>query len=508
MKNTHIFIIFALFAFVGLTLTGSFSSGFHLIDDHEMIRIEESYHKGESLSKVVAEWQLNDLRQRFRPLYFIHRASQPYFFGLNWAALYIYQALLGIITAYFLFLFALNSGFTKKNAVLFSVLTIIGEQSAVWWRLGPSESLAMFFLSIALYFMAKANNNPKKYSYEILFLFFTIAATLSKESVVMMLPALMFWRVWQSSDKENQPFFKSIFKVLPSLVILGILFVVEIYLIKKVVGTSKIVYAGVDESSFQILNFVKSAISLWGYHGGYLVPALLLFVFVLIQNPKHFVQNWWQIIILFGLISLPQIFLYAKSGLGERYLLPGVLGSAYLITYQINKNITLAAWQRNTYLAVLLLFFVFHTAKGINFNLGYARDGREANALLSDIISHTSPESEIVVVGNALGNFEGVSAIRVYLTSYNGNRKNSYIYKLKNIKPSTPSDFGLIKYIDNVSQGLTVDKPENLKNLKAVVMVNYDEKTFLNEAKTWFNPKEFVRHENSQYVYYLRVVSH
>lgn len=76
-------------------------SGYHFLDDHELFRIEQSANQGQPLLTTVKAWILNDLRVRYRPLYWTERVTVGYLFGSNLTAWNIWTAVKGFFRLHF-----------------------------------------------------------------------------------------------------------------------------------------------------------------------------------------------------------------------------------------------------------------------------------------------------------------------------------------------------------------------------------------------------------------------
>jgi len=89
---------------------------------------------------------------------------------------------------------------------------VLGQQSTVAWMLGPSELLALFFLSIALFYMAKIYLINDSLINKIIFIVFILLSSLSKESFILIIPSIYFLYVWRISEQKNISFINA-FKI-------------------------------------------------------------------------------------------------------------------------------------------------------------------------------------------------------------------------------------------------------------------------------------------------------
>ncbi|MEJ7671660.1 MAG: hypothetical protein WKF59_02875 [Chitinophagaceae bacterium] len=143
-------------------------------------------------------------------------------------------------------------------------------------------------------------------------------------------------------------------------------------------------YVAVDENTFNLSNLLISIFRLW-ITKGYLIiviPAVILIFFVKREYnsyKKEIPAFFLPLALLFVIITLPQILLYSKSLIFERYLLPGTLGSAIAILFLqkfINQHQTALKFLDKIFLpaCTLLLFLqiILMTKGAVNYaNTGY-----------------------------------------------------------------------------------------------------------------------------------------
>lgn len=94
-KREAVFIwaLFAALVFGVVTVTGTLTSGFHLVDDWEFAQyIDWMKLDHLSLWDCLRESVSFDLTLRFRPLYYINRILMAYVFGINLTAMSVVKA--------------------------------------------------------------------------------------------------------------------------------------------------------------------------------------------------------------------------------------------------------------------------------------------------------------------------------------------------------------------------------------------------------------------------------
>lgn len=446
-KNLFALILFIVFWSSFMIFTGTLTSGYHFTDDHEIITINKNVNDNGLINATISILK-KDLDIRFRPFYYIHRIALVKLLGTNFLLWSIYNICLAVFTSYFLFLFIYNQGYKYVHALIFPFLTLIGAQSAIWWRLGPNETIGLFLLSISLFSLVNSIFQKKKYQL-ITSIIFLLLASISKESFALFIPAYIMLLVWYSYQRNN---YKNILVVIRSYIFLMIVLLtvltIEAYVIIFIVGTNKIGYAGID-SSFSIKNFVDY-ILLFLSHNVYVFLIFLGSLFLVINmkiekikfdlDYKKMEPFIFNLLILLTII-MPQFLLYNKSGIFERYLIPLNLGFALFILF-ILKNIE-GKYSVTLFLRRVLIVSIWYVITSFlikesipNAKL-FAKEGFLTDKFFSTIISHTTTNDSILIVLNGNENYEWGHSINQYL-NHVADRKQFNFY---NVNTQLNNDF-------------------------------------------------------------------
>ena len=98
------FILFSFFVFIVFLSTGTITSGWHLVDDHEFVRYGLYMNSPDgSLLSCIKNVLQTDFASRFRPLYHILRISATAVLGTNlvaWSVLKGGEAVLALFLLY------------------------------------------------------------------------------------------------------------------------------------------------------------------------------------------------------------------------------------------------------------------------------------------------------------------------------------------------------------------------------------------------------------------------
>jgi len=350
-QNLFVFIFFSLIIFGILTISGSLNRGPLIVDENQIFRLEfELAEKGfwpvltDELSIRFSSYR------RLCPLYLVQKVTEVKFFGDNLLYYTLFSGLIASLTTYFLFRFARIIGFSLIESVFFSLIVMVGSQSIIWSKLLHGEGIGMLMLALALLFMGNSAISQKSsILFDFLSLFFILLATLSKESFVLLIPALLFWKVLLTYDQEKIPFIYAIKKNIYFVILLLSIFIVEIITCKMLTTGSQFKYTGWQ--GFDIIKFIKINIQFFKMLDGLVI---LPIVYVIYEAIKSFDYEYFNKLLknlilnsfLCVLIICPQLLLYMSSGFYNeesenyihysRYLLPASLGYAYLVVFLYN----------------------------------------------------------------------------------------------------------------------------------------------------------------------------
>lgn len=318
--------------------TGTLSSGYHFIDDHRILTIGDQLER-DDIVRVTSEQIQGDVqRGRFKPVGMAHFTLQVKLFKDNLFLWSLYRAFLGVITSFCLFFFVRMLKYSVIESTLFTFLSLVGPHATIWWKLGPSESTGMFFLSLSLLFMAWSTIREDKRIFSVLFVCFAVLMAMSKENFLFFIFAIIFWRFWLFKDKYNciKKSLRHSFAAASVLVFLGCS---ELVFILLYVGTDKVGYAGY--SGLNIIQVSKAAFSLFmASHGWIVMVAAVLFLGFQDQAESRLsrLRRMGNVTALFLIITLPQTVIYAKSDMYFNYFQPGILGFSFLIVYMLRLS--------------------------------------------------------------------------------------------------------------------------------------------------------------------------
>jgi hypothetical protein len=516
-KGTYLIVLISItvFWFLFLGLSQTLFSGFHFTDDHEIIELHHQFASSQTtLAGAVIHKIQYDIWNfgRFRPFYYVYRCFQIAIFGTHWLNLSIFNGLLASFTTFLLFTFGTFIQFSIIESLVFATITTLGAQSAIWWQLGPAETIATFLLTLSLNLLVlsiKQNQTILKVIYLILF----ILTTLCKESFLLLIPAILlleflcYLKFRQFSVRE------AIVKTLPSLVLLTLVGLAEIIFIKFFIDTD-FGYAGLIFDLQSLLKTWKS----YGYASS-IVALFFLLILTSLKRPKaenfHVFSTIAIVSLLFLLIILPQALLYSKSGLVNRYFgligryfLPGIIGYALLMATLLH----VIRWRSKLLgyfaLALVILALIFRLNNAFAAAQSFAQEGKATNALLNFVTTRTQPNSEIVIVSNPFRHFEWILSIAKYL-KYTNQAKNLYL----STYGSQRADYFTNIFIpEGEEQWLHLDLSQfkqyyqpftaiqDQQHVDCIIIFPKLRDAFLANSANWFSQKDFEEYvsENSE----------
>ncbi len=491
LRNPYIIALIIIFVcwFLLLFTSGSLFDGYHFEDDHEIAAIHHELTVQKSnIFQIIFQWIKNDqLGGRFRPFYWMHRVVNTRLFGFNLFLFSFYNLFLASISTFCFFLFARKLGYSLENSILFSFFTTLGLQSEVWWWLGgPAEALGTFLLSLSLLFLLLSISSKRfKLLWQILFYIFVLLMSGSKESFVLIIPALAFLKTWLFHQENNISWYRSIKENSFIISLLLMTCILEILYINYFVGTD-FGYAGYE--GFNYLKFSKTLDSLNQNISGWLILVGLTLAVLTLNRINQ--RSYRDIFIsfslktfLFLLIIIPQLLLYSKSGISHyRYLLPAILGYSVLILFLADF-----LHKKSRIISIIFLLIIAINI-GFKFNLAwhnsylFSNGGKSMTALLNTIETNTESQSKILIVASPISHYQWAFSIKRYL-NYIADRNNLYLMAYEDKKhhdyldPDVVKDFYHHQFLSDIK-----DKNE----IDCIVVATGLNKRFLQDSADWF----------------------
>lgn len=443
-NGSLITIILSTIIIGGILLgTGNIFSGWHWVDDHESYRILKLYRGQHTpLAETFMDFLRNDMNIRWRPLYWVFRIVMPYLLGDHPAIYRMIFCVSGIATYVFLYMGVRNLKCSVVFSHLFVLLVLMGRQFEVWYRIGNQENLGMLFFAVCLYLLTKQyKDNLFKRSTDIWIVVLAFCSGLMKESFLLLIPAVVWLRLGLESVYNLQSP-KDIFNILKRnvlfIVISAVFFLINIYVIVTYVGMNQIGYAGLDES-YGIKDYIWAMQRLcrdslhsyvllaYAVLGVTLISLIILFLVKRARFNAGLVLL--SVLIIFsGYVVVTQMILHAKSGMWDRYLLPGIIGFA--MVFVVCADLLLKDMRYKIVMGFIIGIFLIGRFKLaiINMSLDYAQEAKAINKVYSTVLDRTDADAKIV---NAFSDGEADISFGVFMELQGRPHIYSYDYEEK-----------------------------------------------------------------------------
>lgn len=403
-KTILIWLLFFGIVFGVIVGCRTIDSGYHFVDDHEIIRIRNELQKENvSIIECMKKYIETDMQIRFRPIYSVMRVFFTWLFGTNWILWSIEKGIETVIALAMLCLCAKKKKINLYVSICFALMVMMGPQATVWFRLGPQENTAIMFFSIGFYFLL-CYFEKRRVGLMYICFSFLLFSSLIKESFVMCIPPTIIYIIGEECEGEYSiaSIWSSIRKNIGFLFALGVTWAIEVWIIVFKVGTNQIGYAGLNMKLPLIVYIRNIRDSIRGDCQLFILLFIgIIFLFFCCtrknKNSKTMVIKSLPNFFLGFLIVIVQISLYAQSGMHERYLIPWTFGMAFILICFPYK-IFLVSKQRYYFAYILLLtgFILLQGITTVNEAIAFTQRGRNANAILNAVLSECQIDENIV----------------------------------------------------------------------------------------------------------------
>lgn len=415
-KTAGYAVAFLIFTALVLGVTvgcGTISSGWHFVDDHEFLEWINPVREG----KITAMGQLqhvfwNGFSGRFRPLYAPLRFLTILLFGNQLFYYSLLKALETILTFYFLFCLGRRLKGSFITSIVFALIGFMGYQSPIWWKLGPQEVQGALFFALGMLFMEKWLQEKKKADGVLSFLFFLIMSNW-KESFILLLPFVALYLIYRTEDDtgEQGHYLRRLGRRIRRqgvyLSAIGILFAAIILIIVLKIGTNDYAGAGIS-TSIGIRTIVESYYYAFGHELKYYAVLTPIMLAVLLTFWSDLKKMWKEVLLLLVFLG-PQLLLYGKEAMSERYIVPSSIGYGMFFVLAVTKYGFLSGKRKRVYqLAVILLLLTgFRTTlieadyfryrgESITNTLAYIRDEavKDPDITVMSCLGYSNPEAD------------------------------------------------------------------------------------------------------------------
>lgn len=408
LEHIIILILGILAVFGILYRTGAITCGFHMLDDHELIRYKLLFTENHaSLASAIKETFLNDFLRggRYRPLYWVERMTGSRLFGDELAYWNCYTAVKGVITFYFLYYTARYLKYDRIISFLFVGIILFGRQFTPWFRSANQESTGLLLCAFALYFIARQNYRGKhnSFSYNVVIVMGAVLCGLAKESFTLFMPvfaALKFWLEYCG----NRDFKGCLRKNMVVGAVIALSMLVNVCMILFFVGVDRVSYAGFHEGTSIAEYWSGMAYSLnfnlksYTIAGEILLFAIAMFMF---EIPKELRMKYLGFATIGFYVIVVQLIAHAKSLMWERYIIPWIVGYASLFVLLGYRIFEKDKWRKSLYIGVLAILFFTEAPKAYQMSKDYAYIGQMLKLYFQNILDNTAEDQQVVCAFSA-----------------------------------------------------------------------------------------------------------
>lgn len=527
-----IILLFVIIWYLTFLHKGLWSSGFHLMDDHNFVEINHQLKQKGSILGVTKEYIDSDLKHsRFRPLYELMWVVEIKLLGESYnnhlLLRMIYLLVSSVLLYYFVRYKSLN--FTIPFAIGFVLLIFWGDQLRIYYLFGSGESRSLLWVSLGLYILAQAHEvkikSKKRNFYYFLAYFFCFIASLCKESFITFIPAFIAIDIFlYKQQQQSKNWFEVLYKNWIKLALVVSMMMCYALFLLKYISTS---YGPQDYKKLPLFKVMIERfwelleINNYGIAFFLVLLGFLMSLFVLRKElERPFSRNIvlvLEIIAILMICLLLQVYVYRGYGFGDnRYLIPSTLYISFFSFYIANKHYQIIQTLNTNKIFKLTiggLFLVLWMIALIQTNprqsmTAFVALGKGTKELFETIKKQTNDNSNILIVFDASNHTapEDIFAIERFL-KYQYNMTNPFYFQtiLADSSGYKSLDSDLKGYIG----GFINQKKQEKKVLDTILtpinnILIYDDcdAIFQEKNKYWFDTSKYKKNQARGFTYY------
>jgi hypothetical protein len=436
-------LVFSLYSLIWgglLYCTGAITSGYHMMEDHEIIDNQKTIGS-QAIGKVILRETFNDLRNRFTPLFNIYHLSFSHFFGLNFLPWHLYLLFLLVLASACLFTFSCLNGISALLSFLLPLIILSGSQIEVVLRLATNELMGLTALSIALLTVKVSENSSKhKTCMEITCHVAAFFACCAKENFVLIVPVISLLKLYYSFLLNGTGLFQTIRRCLVFIGIQASILLFSVCMILFYISnTNESVYAGGDFSvlvflqiTFMYLQENLHPVTFFYSPWPYFVLLLAAIVLLLLRVKLITVRYRTELVFWGGLCCYAfacQYFVLYKVGFSGRYLLPFTVFLGIFIVSLLNRLQIIYFSRLVGFICIGLLVILVAQKflQGYQLANNYTKEGDAIKLCVDKIVKYDTSGSPVLIVADDLLHIEMALAIMKYVQNKASNIEFSMI---------------------------------------------------------------------------------
>jgi len=376
-------------------------------------------------------------------------------------------------------------------------------------------------LSLSLLFLSKSIFSEKKQIlYKFLFLFTLIITSLSKESFLILTPAVLFLYLWLYHLKNNTGIIQTFKRNYGLLFLTTVLIIAIVILLLNSVGISqKDSYSGVNvklfstKTIFDFITAIFSAKMFW---------LALLGIFIFFETELHnyklksdyVKRHLTTLLILLSLmllIIIPQFIIYYKSGFNAgRYYVPYLLGYSFLIIYFLKfifDSNSISSFTKYIYLLTVIAYlFIEVFTVSIPAISTFSKNCKENTQVVNFLSNY--PDKNLLIVFDPAQQVYVIRSLKIHL-DYLNVKKN---YKYEFIKYDKLNVFFVDSALYNKSVNTAlrlfgnnlVDSKKENTDISVILIYQGLKDSFIEKNKHWFKESNYKKEQTIFYTIYYK----
>ncbi len=407
-----IVILYGGFMTAFFLVLGLFGCGYHFVDDPDYLYYHVLYDRmGRGFTDIVKSVLREDMMLRFRPIYISVRPTLSLLLGTNLIPFSIIRFLETIITMIVLHAAARRSGNGFLSSVAFVFVSMIGYQSCNFWKLGTPEAVSTMWFATTFWLLLKYLDERKGLFFVLELICFTIMC-LSKENYILLGPFMILYAVYHE-DKSSEFSFAKFKKILKKnrciIAVHAVIIIAALTVMGLTCGFNSYgnISVNVPVSVSEYSNVWQEALSKdlkWFKLFG------ILFFMILLTYWDDLKKAWKEAILFLGFV-LPQIYIYLKPAIKERYILPVSIGFAYFFILVPFRKDLIEGMRKRVYIVGMILLMLAHLRAALREADYFRLRGNGIQQVLDILIRLSEDNPGIKVLSCINPNEEGDQAI-------------------------------------------------------------------------------------------------
>ncbi|MCF8463382.1 MAG: hypothetical protein K9G41_00970 [Flavobacteriales bacterium] len=395
-------------------VSGLIESGFHMMEDHEIMANHLLFKQAALDDYVLRVW--NESGNRISRGLNVYLGLFSAMFGSRW---WMWHTL--VLTLMTLALHQFQSlgrtlGLSKVISFVLPLMLVVGTPTELMTRLATIESVSLLIAGILLNRIANGKHDWKTLG--LLFLLF-----FTKESFVLLAPFLVVFSYFCQSEWNKSTTLESKGQHYFSLGVFGICALFAGAFLVVDTTNSEADYI-LSEPTAVVDNLISYFNHVWQHQWlastplPYFIVLAILYFLVYVRNKGG--RWFWSLFAIGMLCILAQLVLFSSVGYAGRYLIPSLIVFFVIVAIGI-ASLRESNVQKSLIASALILIFCIQSVWSRNMISEYIDSGKAIQELIRFVAETRENEGKVVLVGDPLVNIEMFDAVIKYISFRTGN---------------------------------------------------------------------------------------